>query len=200
MWRRSGYGEVSSQPRPIREVFLILSPGRHFRRMPLLQWIVLWAIGLVPVLLLPILPISITVGTFDLPIRDPAYGLWILCVLGLVPIAFRKDRSRAEQNVDLRLEGPQRDIQRLKDELEQTKTDLQGQKEQLAEMDRVMRIGFAQVDGVTIPSRRMALQVSWGFDLPQPTVTLVPHAGRFKRWVIRPAVRFGKWFGKWFKG
>ena len=200
MWRRSGYGAVSSQPRPIREVFLILSPGRHFRRMPLLQWIVLWAIGLVPVLLFPILPISITVGTFDLPIRDPAYGLWILCVLVLVPIAFRKDRSRAEQNVDLRLDGPQRDIQRLKDELEQTKTDLQGQKEQLAEMDRVMRIGFAQVDGVTIPSRRMALQVSWGFDLPQPTVTLVPHAGRFKRWVIRPAVRFGKGFGKWFKG
>ena len=75
----------------------------------------------------------------------------------LVPIAFRKDRSRAEQNVDLRLEDPQRDIQRLKDELEQTKTDLQGQKEQLAEMDRVIRIGFERAN-VTLPPRRMALQ------------------------------------------
>ena len=191
-----------------------LSPGRHFRSMPLLQWMVLLAIGLVPVLLFPILPpwktvgpfdlpeflpLWKTVGTFDLPIRDPAYGLWILCVLGLVPIAFRKDRSRAEQNVDLRLEGPQRDIQRLKDELEQTKTDLQGQKEQLAEMDRVMRIGFERAN-VTLPPRRMALQVSWDFDLPQAGRTLVPRAGRFKRWVIRPAVRFGEWFGKWFKG
>ena len=185
-----------------------LSPGRHFRSMPLLQWMVLLAIGLVPVLLFPILPpwktvgpfdlpeflpLWKTVGTFDLPIRDPAYGLWILCVLGLVPIAFRIERSRAEQNVDLRLEGPQTDIQRLKDELEQTKTDLQGQKEQLAEMDRVMRIGFERAN-VTLPPRRMALQVSSDFDLLQAGRTLVPRAGRFKRWVIRPAVRFGECF------
>ena len=37
-------------------------------------------------------------------------------------------------------------------------------------------------------------RVSWDFDLPQAGRTLVPRAGRFKRWVIRPAVRFGKWF------
>ena len=181
--------------------------------MPLLQWIVLYAIGLLPVWILPILPFSIPVGRFDLPEfvplwktvcpcvvpKYPIYVIWTAVVVVLVPIAFRKDRSRAEQNVDLRLEGPQRDIQRLKDELEQTKTDLQGQKEQLAEMDRVMRIGFERAN-VTLPPRRMALQVSWDFDLPQAGRTLVPRAGRFKCWVIRPAVRFGKWFGKWFKG
>ena len=54
--------------------------------------------------------------------------------LVLVPKAFREDKSRAEQSADLRLEGPKRNIQRLEGELEQSKTDLQEQKEQLADM------------------------------------------------------------------
>ena len=183
-----------SQTRPIREAFLILRAWGHLTSMPLLQWMVLWAIGLVPVLLFPILPLWKTVGPFDLPIKYLAYGLWTIFVLFLVPKAFREDRSRAEQSIDWKLGGPKRDIQRLKGELEQTKTDLQEQKEQLAEMDRVMRIGFSEAD-VTLPPRRISLRSSFAFDVPQAAVTL--HArggGRLVRWVKRPALRFWKWF------
>ena len=177
--------------------------------MPRHQWIVLWAIGLFPVLLFPILPFSITVGRFDLPeflplwktvgpfdlpIKPPAYVLWTIFVLFVVPKAFREDRSRAEQSIDVKVEGPKRDIQRLKDELEQTKTDLQEQKEQLAETDRVMRIGFAEAD-VTLPLRPMPLRASVGLSAPQITsVTLHTRAGRLEHWVKRPAHRFRKWF------
>ena len=183
-----------SQTRPIREAFLILRAWGHLTSMSLLQWMVLCAIGLVPVLLFPILRLWKTVGPFDLPIKYLAYGLWTIFVLFLVPKAFREDRSRAEQSIDWKLGGPKRDIQRLKGELEQTKTDLQEQKEQLAEMDRVMRIGFSEAD-VTLPPRRISLRSSFAFDVPQAAVTL--HArggGRLVRWVKRPALRFWKWF------
>ena len=191
-----------------------LSPGRHFRSMPILQWIVLWGIGLVPVWILPILPSSIPVGPFnlpeflplwktvgpcDLPVKYPLYWAWTIGVLVFVPNAFREDRSRAEQNVDLKLEGPQRDIQELKDELERKISELQEQKEQLAEMDRVMRIGFERAN-VTLPPRRMSLRALLTLDAMQPTVTLDPRAGRFVRWVKYPALRFCKSFWKWLKG
>ena len=172
---------------------MILRAWGHLTSMSLLQWMVLCATGLVPVLLFPILPLWKTVGLFDLPISYPAYGLWTIFVLFLVPKAFREDRSRAEQSIDWKLGGPKRDIQRLKGELEQTKTDLQEQKEQLAEMDRVMRIGFSKVD-VTLPPRRMSLRVSWAFDLPQAAVTHTRAGGRLVRWVKRLAHRFWEWF------
>ena len=156
---------------------------------------VLWAIGLVPVLLFPILPLWNTVDPFNPLIKSLAYGLWIIFVLVLVPKAFREDRSRAEQSIDWKLGGPKRDIQLLKGELEQTKTDLQEQKEQLAEMDRVMRSGFAQAD-VTLPPRRISLQASHAFDVPQVSATTLHTrgGGRLVRWVKQPALRFWKRF------
>ena len=183
---------------------------RHLKSMPGLQWIVLWAIGLFPVLLFPILPSSITVGRFDfpeflslwktvgpfyLPIKWPVYVLWTIFVLVLVPKAFREDKSRAEQSADLRLEGPKRDIQRLEGELEQSKTDLQEQKEQLADMDRVMRDGFAEV-GVTPPPRRISLRgggLTVGAALSRPTLN-VGGGSKLARWVKLPVRRFWKWF------
>ena len=194
----SGLPMDRCQLRPIRKVFLVVRTWRRFRRhfksMPRLQWMVLWAIGLVPVLLLPAVPSSVTVGPFDLPIMYLAYGLWIILVLFLVPKAFREDKSRAEQSIDLKLEGPTKDIQRLQDELEQAKTDLQEQKEQSAEMDRVMRIGFAEA-GVTLPPRKSRGRASFTFGVPHVSATGTSSGGsRLARWVKRPVRRFWKWF------
>ena len=170
---------------------------------------VLCATALVPVLIFPILPSSVTVGAFDLPeflplwttvgcfdipIKHIVHGLWLLFVVILGPKAFREDRARLENTVDLKLEDPKRDIQRLEGELEQSKTDLQAQKEQLAEMDRVMRIGFAEA-GVTLPPRRIRLRGSLtaGATLGRATLN-VGGGSRLARWVKRPVRRFWKWF------
>ena len=115
-------------------------------------------------------------------------------VLFLVPTAFREDKSRAEQSIDLKLEDPKRDIQRLESELEQSKTDLQEQKEQLAEVDRVMRIGFEEA-GVTLPPRKIRLRLSATAGAPQARFTLnVSGGSRLARWVKLPVRRFWKWF------
>ena len=183
-----------SQPRLIREVFLIRRKWRHFKSVPRLQWLILWAIGLVPVLLFPLMPLWKTVGAFDHPIKYLAYGLWTILVLFLVPTAFREDKSRAEQSIDLKLEDPKKDIQRLESELEQSKTDLQAQKEQLADMDRVMRDGFDKV-GVTLPPRKIHIRASFISGISQLRVAVnVSGGSRLARWVKRPVRRFWKWF------
>ena len=104
--------------------------------MTRLQWMVLSATALIPVLVFPILPSSAkvgpfdlpkflplwnTVGSFDIPIKHIVYGLWLLFVVIIGPKAFREDRSRLEQTVNLKLEDPKGDIQRLEGELEQAK-------------------------------------------------------------------------------
>ena len=197
-----------SKPRPIGEAFLILRAWGHLKSMPLLQWVVLLVLGFIPVFVLPNLPLSVTIGPFDLPqfvplwktvgafdfpIKSGANWVWFISVLVFVPTAFREDRSRAEQSIDFKLEGPQRDIQRLTGKLEKAETDLQEQKEQLAEMDRAMRAGFGEA-GITIPPRRMSLRASFAFDVPQVSVTLHTSASRLVRWVKRPALGCWKWF------
>lgn len=188
---------------------MILRVWGHLRTMTLLQWMVLSATALVPVLVFPILPSSVTVGPFDLPeflplwttvgpfdlpIKHIVYVLWLLFVVILGPKAFREDRARLENTVNLKLEDPKRDIQRLEGELEQSKTDLQAQKEQLADMDRVMRDGFDKV-GVTLPPRKTPLQFSATSGAPQARFTLnVSGGSRLARWVKRPVRRFWKWF------
>ena len=173
---------------------MILRVWGHLRTMTLLQWMVLSATALVPVLVFPILPSSVTVGPFDLPIKHIVYVLWLLFVVILGPKAFREDRARLENTVNLKLKDPKRDIQRLEGELEQSKTDLQAQKEQLADMDRVMRDGFDKV-GVTLPPRKTPLQFSATSGAPQARFTLnVSGGSRLVRWVKRPVRRFWKWF------
>ena len=165
---------------------------RYLTSMPLLQWGVFLSLGPLPVLLFPLLPLHKTVGPFNLPVTYCAYGLWTMAVLILAPKAFRDDKSRATEDVDFKLEGQQRYIQRLQGELEQTTNDLQNQREQLAEMDRVMRIGFEGA-AVSLPPRRMSLQASYSFDVWQPAITLESRAGLLIRWVQRPVQRFKKW-------
>ena len=159
--------------------------------MPLLQWLVLWSIGLLPVWIFPILPLCKTVGPFDLPIKYLVYVLWTISIVLLVPKAFREDKSKAEQGIDFKLEGPTSDIQRLKGELEQTITGLLDQRDQLAEMDRVMRIGFERAV-VALPPRRMSLRASFTFEASQPAVTLHSRVGWLVRWVQRPLLRLKK--------
>ena len=188
---------------------MILRVWGHLRSMTLLQWMVLSATALVPVLVFPILPSSVTVGPFDLPeflplwttvgrfdipIKHIVYVLWLLFVVILGPKAFREDRARLENIVNLKLEDPKRDIQRLEGELEQSKTDLQAQKEQLADMDRVMRDGFDKV-GVTLPPRNIRIRASFTSGVSQVRVKLnVSGGSRLARWVKRPVRRFWKWF------
>ena len=198
-----------NQIKRIREVFLILRAWGHLTSMTRLQWMVLSATAVVPVLVFPTLPYSVTLGPFDLPeflplwktdarfdilIKHIVYGLWLLFVVILGPKAFREDRARLEQTVDLRLEDPKRDIQRLEGELEQSKSDLQEQKEQLADMDRVMRDGFDKV-GVALPPHKIRLRLSATSGAPQARFTLnVSGGSRLTRWVKLPVRRFWKWF------
>ena len=185
---------------------MILGVWKFFKGMPLHQWVVLLVLGFIPLFGLPTLPRSVTIGPFNLPEFVPLWKTvgafdfikcladlaWVICVLFFVPKAFREDKSRAEQSIDSKLEDPKRDIQSLKGELEQMKTDLQEQKEQLAEIDHVMRNGFAEAD-VTLPPRRMSLRANFHFDVPQPSITLHTRAARLERWVKRPALRLKKW-------
>ena len=183
---------------------------RHLTSMTLLQWMVLSMTALVPVLAFPVLPSSVpvgpfglpeflplwkTVGGFDIPIKNMVYGLWLLFVVLLGPKAFREDRARLEKTVDLKLDGPTRDIQWLEGELEQSKIDLQDQKEHLADMDRVMRDGFNKVC-VALPPRKIRLRSSsLAVDATLSKATLnVGGGSRLARWVIRRARRFWKWF------
>ncbi len=166
---------------------------RYLTSMPLLQWGVFLSLGPLPVLLFPFLPLYKTeVDPFNLPITYYAYGLWTVAVLILAPKAFRDDKFRAKEDVDFKLEGLKGYIQRLQGELEQTTTDLQNQREQLAEMDRVMRIGFERAV-VSLPPRRISLQASHSFNVWQPTITLESRAGLLVRWVQRPVLRFKNW-------
>ena len=188
---------------------MILRVWGHLRSMTLLQWVVLIATALVPVLVFPILPSSVTVcpfnlpeflplwttvGSFDIPIKHIVHGLWLLFVVVFGPKAFREDRARLEKTVNLKLEGPKSDIQRLERELEESKIDLQAQKEQLADMDRVMRDGFS-IFRVTLP-RRISLRggsLTVGATLSKATLN-VDGGSRLARWVKRPVRRFWKWF------
>ena len=76
----------------------------HLKSLPPLQWWVILAIGIIPVLIFPNLPSWKTVGPFDLP-KHPVYVVWVIAVLFLVQAAFRQDRSNVEQAVDSKL-GP----------------------------------------------------------------------------------------------
>ena len=188
---------------------MILRVRGHLTSMTRLQWMVLSATALVPVLVFPILPSSVTVGPFDLPeflplwttvgrfelpIKHIVHGLWLLFVVILGPKAFREDRARLENTVNLKLQDPKRDIQRLEGELEQSKTDLQAQKEQLADMDRVMRDGFDKAGFPLLP-RKIRARASFTFGVPQVSATLnVGGGSRLARWVKRPVCRFWKWF------
>ena len=185
---------------------------RLLKGLSVRQYLVIFSTILVPVFLFPVLPdstpvgpfespeflrLTISVGSFDLPIKYPAYVLWVPVAVLLLASAFREDRSRTEQSVDWKLKGPIRDIQQLKDDLERTKTDLQEQTERLSEMDRDTRSGFEEA-GVTLPFRVRAGGVNFAFDVSQPSVTLhtrsVSRLVRCGRWVKRPALRIWKWF------
>ena len=166
--------------------------------MPLLQWVVLWAIGLVPALTFPFLSLWKTVGPFDLPYRCLVYLLWVILVFILVPKAFREEKSKAEQSFDSKLQGPIEDVQRIGGELGQAKADIQVQRLHLAETDRTiqdMKDDLAKV-GISLPShhRVSAEGVAFTFSVSQPAVTHRAHAGRLVRWVKRPALRFLGWF------
>ena len=203
---------------------MVLRTWRHLMSRSRLQWTVIIVTIFVPVAfsLLPppttvgpfespkFLPFSLTVESFVLPTRDPvfvvpAFLFWGLFVVFLVPTAFKEDRSHAEQSIDRKLEGPIRDIQEVKDELERTKTGLQ---EQLAEMSRVMRSGFEQVR-VALPPSQISLGATASTGMSTDFVTehfrgprtpIRYRVIRTQRWVTHDAPRILKRFWKWFWG
>ena len=148
------------------------------------------------------LPFSMRIESFALSTRHPAFvapvfGVWSLLVLVLVPAVFKQDKSNVEQIVDRNLEGPQRDIQQLKEDHERMKADLREQREHLAWMEDDTRAAFKEVN-VSFPLRVKAGGIGFSFDLPQPCVTLharpVGRLVRCGRWLKHHALRFRKWF------
>ena len=176
---------------------MVLGVWRHLKSMPILQWVALWAIGLLPVLLLPNIPSSLTFGPFDLPeflrfsktvgpyhlpfLKNISLAAWTIFVLVVVPKAFREEKFNSEQIVDKKLEGPIRDIQQQKEDWKRAVAGLEAQIERL---DRDMRSGFQEV-GVDLPSRQASIAASISGSGGSVSASLTKVPARGPRWMIR---------------
>ena len=141
-----------------------------------------------------IVPSLVSSGIGGLVLVVFVYLVWPAIVVLSVASMLKGDKSKAEQSVDQKLKGLSSELQLLKEEHKRTTA---GLKDQVTEIDRVMRSAFEEL-GVVLPPRRTLLRAdmvggaaSGGAAL---SVRSPKRLVRFRHWVWRHALRFWRWF------
>ena len=169
---------------------MILKAARLVRSLSRRQYAMIVITIVIPALIF-LLPSSITGGPVWVAV---IYIGWIAVVVLSVASMLEEDRSKAQQSVDRKLKILSTEVQRLKDVHSQTTA---GLKDQVTEIDSVMRSTFEQM-GVVLPPSTISLRASFSAGAAQMSATLTvvgeSRMTRFRHWVQRHALQFWRWF------
>ena len=170
---------------------MILKAARRVRSLSRRQYAVIIITIVIPALILPVLPSSITGGPVRLAV---IYIGWIAVVVLSVASMLDEDQSKAKQSVDRKLKTLSTEVQRLKDGHSRTTA---GLRDQMTEIDSVMRATFEEM-GVVLPRRPISLRASFSAGTAKMSATLTvvgeSRMTRFRHWVQRHALQFWRWF------
>ena len=114
-----------------------------------------------------------------------------------VALAVGRDRSKAQQLVSEEVGAVSGEVRTLRNQHEDVRDQhrdlIRDLRRQMEAQDEVFRSGFEEL-GVVLPGRRFSVNagsVSWGFDIPEPSVTLTKGGSKWVR-LRRLLQRFGQ--------